>query len=422
VGLWVAFLFGAALGGLLGHALGRRAGARARVLGAATPVPGALHTPIPVPRAPRASGPTGTPQDDVGADDVLNALNNRLAAVSALADLLPGAGGGGGSPDSARVLATLHAELRRAADLTAHFRDLSSRRGSPGQAVAFPPVLDAVLKEREASLKALGVGVTSRVAPDIPPVECAEQILHDIVAKLVDFSLHRLHGARPPRELRVAAVETGPSLVVTISDSGAPLSVTAEEQLATPFRFTQGGGGDLDFALARAMVQAVGGTLRLRPRSPGAEVVMTLPRAIVAPVPLAPPEPRAPPTLPALRILVVDDDAAHRDALTQLLRRDGHDVDAVGDGMAAMQRLREPRDAFDVVLADLQMPQLGGQGLFEQLSTTQPAVARRFVFMTGDRARPETQAFLHECGQPSVMKPYELEELLDAIRAAAGRR
>jgi two-component system NtrC family sensor kinase len=320
------------------------------------------------------------------------------------------------------VLATLHAELRRAADLTAHFRDLSSRRGSPGQAVAFPPVLDAVLKEREASLKALGVGVTSRVAPDIPPVECAEQILHDIVAKLVDFSLHRLHGARPPRELRVAAVETGPSLVVTISDSGAPLSVTAEEQLATPFRFTQGGGGDLDFALARAMVQAVGGTLRLRPRSPGAEVVMTLPRAIVAPVPLAPPEPRAPPTLPALRILVVDDDAAHRDALTQLLRRDGHDVDAVGDGMAAMQRLREPRDAFDVVLADLQMPQLGGQGLFEQLSTTQPAVARRFVFMTGDRARPETQAFLHECGQPSVMKPYELEELLDAIRAAAGRR
>jgi FixJ family two-component response regulator len=68
------------------------------------------------------------------------------------------------------------------------------------------------------------------------------------------------------------------------------------------------------------------------------------------------------------------------------------------------------------------MPQLGGQGLFEQLSTTQPAVARRFVFMTGDRARPETQAFLHECGQPSVMKPYELEELLDAIRAAAGRR
>jgi CheY-like chemotaxis protein len=358
------------------------------------------------------------PAEDVGADDVLNALNNRLAAVSALADLLPAKDA---SQDQDRVLATMHAELRRAADLTAHFRDLARRRGSPGQAVAFPPVVEAVLKEREASIKALGVTVTNDVAPTIPHVECAAQILHEITAKLVDFSLHRLHGVRPPRALRLAANETGPSVVVTVSDSGAPLSVTAEEQLATPFRFTQGGGGDLDFALARAMVQSVGGTLRLRPRSPGAELVMTLPRAIVSPTAPAP-EPHQAIELPALRILVVDDDAAHRDALTQLLRRDGHNVDSVGDGMAAMQRLRGEKDPFDVVLADLQMPQLGGQGLFEQLSTVQPSVARRFVFMTGDRARPETQAFLHECGQPSVMKPYELDELLAAIRTAAVKR
>jgi hypothetical protein len=42
--------------------------------------------------------------------------------------------------------------------------------------------------------------------------------------------------------------------------------------------------------------------------------------------------------------------------------------------------------------------------------------------MTGDRARPETQAFLHDCGQPSVLKPYELGELMAAIRQAAERK
>jgi CheY-like chemotaxis protein len=400
MGLWVAFLFGAALGAMLGHALGRRAGARARPLtGPAIRQP--RHTP------PPAAGP--------GADDVLNALNNRLAAVSALADLLPAEGL---APQHTQALTALHAEVRRAADLTAHFRELAQRPGATGAAVALPPVLATVLAERDATLRTLEVKVTQRVPDGLPPIECPEQVLHEIMARLIDFSLHRLGAAKPPRELRVEATETGPSLVVVLSDSGAPLSVTAEERLLTPFRFTQGGGGEIEFALARALVQSVGGTLRLRARAPGAEIVMTLARSVVQ-TGEHPATPRA--TLPALKILVVDDDTSHREALTQLLRRDGHEVAAVADGMAAMARLRGPRPGFDVVLADLQMPQLGGRGLYEQLSEANPQVARRFVFMTGDRARPETQAFLEACGQPSVLKPYDLGELLAAIRMAAGR-
>jgi len=397
----VAFLFGGAIGAILGHALGRRAGARVRAL-----YPAAIP-PSRAPVAPLLSG------DAPGADDVLNALNNRLAAVSTLADLLPLEGM---PPQQARALEALHTEVRRAADLTAHFRELAQRHGAPGEAVDFLPVLTTVLGERSATLRTLGVTVTQRVPEGLPPIECPEQVLHEVVSKLLDFSLHRLGAAQPPRELRLEASETGPTIVVVVSDSGAPLSVTAEERLLTPFRFTQGGGGEIEFALARALVQSVGGTLRLRAATPGAEIVMTLTRSVIQTGEHAIP-PRA--SLPALKILVVDDDTAHRDALTQLLKRDGHDVASVADGLAAMARLRG-RPNFDVVLADLQMPQLGGRGLYEQLSEANPQVARRFVFMTGDRARPETQAFLSSCGQPSVMKPYELGELLAAIRMAAG--
>lgn len=404
MGLWVAFLFGAALGAILGHALGRRAGARMRAF--ATP-------PILQPRAPAAPVP---PAAGPGADDVLNALNNRLAAVSALADLLPAEGL---SASHTRALEALHAEVRRAADLTAHFRELAQQPGASGQSVAFPPVLATVLAERSATLRTLEVTVTQHVPEVLPRIECPETVLHEIMARLVDFSLHRLGAAKPPRELRLEASESGPSLVIVLSDSGAPLSVTAEERLLTPFRFTQGGGGEIEFALARALVQSVGGTLRLRARAPGAEIVMTLARSVVESA-AHPSLPRA--ALPTLKILVVDDDTSHREALTQLLRRDGHDVSAVGDGLAAMARLRSPRPGFDVVLADLQMPQLGGRGLYEQMSEANPQIARRFVFMTGDRARPETRAFLQSCGQPSVLKPYELGELLAAIRMAAGKQ
>jgi CheY-like chemotaxis protein len=406
-GLWVAFGFGIALGAFLGHAFGRRSRA-------------AMTAPPPPPRpsGPTPAGPVTMP---AGAPDVLNALNNRLAAVNALTELLHAAGL---EEAHRRVLTTMQSELRQAADLTAHFAELAVHPGTPTEAAALAPVLETVLAERDATLRSLAVAVRRSLPAALPMVACSKPLLHEVLGKLVDFSLHRLRAAHPPRELHLAVAETGPSLVLTLSDSGAPLSVTAEEQLLTPFRFTQGGGGggEIEFALARALVHGVAGTMRLRPRAPGAEIVVTLPRSVLGP----PAHPAGASGEPAggsspLRILVVDDDTAHRNAVTLLLRTGGHQVAAVGDGMAALSQLREQQERYDVVLADLQMPHLGGRALFEQLSENQPTLAKRFVFMTGDRARPETQAFLDQCGQPSVMKPYDLGELLAAIRTAAKR-
>jgi CheY-like chemotaxis protein len=231
--------------------------------------------------------------------------------------------------------------------------------------------------------------------------------------RLLDFSLRRLRESQPPRELRIAVVDIGQSLTIGLSDSGAPLSVEAEQRLVSPFRFTQGGGGEIEFALARALAQSAGGTLRLRPRPTGnAEVVVTLPKSVLSP--LAQTTATAP-SLPKLRILVVDDDAVNRQAMRLLLEREGHEVVAVENGLEAVERLGPTTSGFDAVVTDLQMPRLGGRALWEQLVDERPQLARRFVFVTGDRARDETRRFLEECGQPSVLKPYDLGDLITAI-------
>src|SRR5207248_5442705 len=206
-----------------------------------------------------------------------------------------------------------------------------------------------------------------------------------------DFSRRRLRASQPPRELRLEAIATGPSVVVSLWDSGTPLAVEAEQRLVSPFRFTQsGGGGEVEFALARALAQSAGGSLRLRPRggSTGAEVVVTQPRSLLgAQAPLATPAEN----LPRMRILVVDDDAVNRQAMVLLLEREGHQVVAVENGLEAIERLGPASDRFDAVVTDLQMPRLGGRALYEQLREQRPQLAERFVFVTGDRARDETR-------------------------------
>src|SRR5712691_8895547 len=401
MGLWVSFAFGALLGVFLGVLIGR-ARAAARGQGARAPSEGYAPTATPV--APPRSLPPEIQHVvlDEGSANVLNALNNRLAAIGALADLLHGSPL---DPERARALMMLHGEVRRAAEITQHFLELAQHPIGAAEPSDCSIVLNGVLAEREGTLKELGVKLVRSIPHELPMVACPMAQLTEMLMKLLDFALRRLRDSQPPRELRIAVSETGPSLTISLWDSGTPLSVEAEQRLVTPFRFTQSaGGGEIEFALARALAQSSGGTLRLRPRpGGGAEVVVTLPKSVLAPLARAT---AATPSLPKMRIL---------------LEREGHEVVAVENGLEAIERLGPASDRFDAVVTDLQMPRLGGRALYEQLREQRPLLAQRFVFVTGDRARDETRRFLEECGQPAVMKPYDFNDLISAIGKVAGK-
>jgi len=414
--LWVAFGFGAAVGALIGYLLGRQkqvpAASRAR------PAPPSQLPPSSRPPTPASSDVKHVVLDE-GSANVLNALNNRLAAIGALADLLHGSPL---DPERARALVLLHGEVRRAAEITSHFLELAAHPAGAAEPCDAAVVINGVLAERESTFRELGVKIHRSVPNDLPMVACPMAQLTEMLTKLLDFALRRLRAAQPPRELRIDAIATGPSVVVSLWDSGTPLAVEAEQRLVSPFRFTQsGGGGEVEFALARALAQSAGGSLRLRPRGggTGAEVVATLPRSVLgAQTPLASPTAN----LPRMRILVVDDDAVNRQAMVLLLEREGHQVVAVENGLEAIERIGDRDGTFDAVVTDLQMPRLGGRAMYEQLVNSRPLVAKRFVFVTGDQARGETRSFLENCGQPSVTKPYDLSDLINAIGTVSRKK
>src|SRR6266576_5274674 len=290
--LWVAFGFGALIGAFIGTLIGRhRAAARSA---AAPPV-------VPPPPASRFAPPEVQHVVlDEGSANVLNALNNRLAAIGALADLLHGSPL---DPERARALMMLHGEVRRAAEITQHFLELAEHPIGAAEPSDAAVVLNGLLAEREVTFRELGVKLSRTIPHDLPMVACPMAQLTEMFTRLLDFSLRRLRDSQPPRELRILVSDSGPSLTIALSDTGAPLSVEAEQRLVSPFRFTQGGGGEIEFALARALAQSSGGTLRLRPRPDGgAEVEVTLPKSVLSPLAQTM---AAMPSLPKLRILVV---------------------------------------------------------------------------------------------------------------------
>src|ERR1041384_3432411 len=158
--LWVAFGFGALIGAFIGTLIGRH---RAAALPPAPPI-----TPPP-PQARFAPPEVQHVVLDEGSANVLNALNNRLAAIGALADLLHGSPL---DPERARALMMLHGEVRRAAEITTHFLELTDHPIGAAEPCDASVVVNGVLAERDATFRELGVKVMRNVPANLAMVAC----------------------------------------------------------------------------------------------------------------------------------------------------------------------------------------------------------------------------------------------------------
>lgn len=104
-------------------------------------------------------------------------------------------------------------------------------------------------------------------------------------------------------------------------------------------------------------------------------------------------------------VLVVDDDPAVRDLYVDALAESGHRVEAVGDGVAALARLRRG-EVPCVVLSDLRMPRMDGWELARAVADDPQLGSVPVVVLTGDRMLSFTS--------PARDKPSAADEL-DAL-------
>src|SRR6266705_828539 len=154
MGLWVAFGFGALVGAFIGVLIGRLRTAQT-----------AAATPIVAPPASQRFAPPEVQHVvlDEGSANVLNALNNRLAAIGALADLLHGSPL---DPERARALMMLHGEVRRAAEITQHFLELAAHPAGAAEPCDAAVVIKSFGTDR-TTFRELGAKVVRSVPNDL---------------------------------------------------------------------------------------------------------------------------------------------------------------------------------------------------------------------------------------------------------------
>ena len=255
------------------------------------------------------------------------------------------------------------------------------------------------------------------------------QILLNLVGNAVKFTeqggvevrveVERLlgdEGTESTDWLRFAVIDSG----VGISESGQTNLFNAFVQADTSVARRFGGTG-LGLAICRKLVSALGGEIGMHSRVNRGSTFWFR-------VPLVRIEHERTATIDALTdasraldVLLVEDNEINRLVATGLLERAGHRVCAAASGRAALAAL--DRDAFDLVLMDLNMPDIGGLEAIRRVRThANPAVAGvPIVVLSALVTKDDIQASLAAGADAFLGKPYRPERLEAIVAAVSGR-
>ncbi len=124
------------------------------------------------------------------------------------------------------------------------------------------------------------------------------------------------------------------------------------------------------------------------------------------------------------RILVIDDDPQVLALISRLLRRSGYEVETIGDGGAAIERLRHEatldEDGLALVLSDLKMPGIDGLRILDEVKEYCPDAV--FVLITGYATTDSAVAALRQGVYDYLTKPLDLDDLLSTVQRALEHR
>lgn len=225
----------------------------------------------------------------------------------------------------------------------------------------------------------------------------------------------------------------GVTLLFAVSDNGMGIPADKQQRIFEAFTQLDGsltrgvGGTGLGLSISKSLAELLGGRLWVE-SAPGAGSTFYFTALFDQPAP----RPRVDvrdiasderPAMPALKLLLVEDNDINQIVAKRLLERRGHTVTAVDSGLAALELLRE--NTYDCVLMDVEMPGLNGLETLQRLrdaSQFGAAAATPVLALTAHAVKGYRERMLEAGFDEYVSKPIDMRELSAALVRAIAKR
>lgn len=120
------------------------------------------------------------------------------------------------------------------------------------------------------------------------------------------------------------------------------------------------------------------------------------------------------------KILVVDDNFHLREIAKTILAKQGYQVTVAEDGKQALEIFK--KISLDLIVSDIAMPEMDGFGLLEAVRSHKKGASIPFLFLSAYSRRIDLTQALHLGVNDYLVKPFDAQELLDAVRLQLDQR
>ena len=386
---------------------------------------------------------------------VAHELNNPQQGVLGYAELMLAARPPANETEELRAIRDT---ANRAAGIVRNLLTFAGRSSSTRSWQQMNRIVRDAVAVREPHLMASGIDLRVDAAERLPLVYVDHARLEDVIVNLIQNAEAAIAARReggpqrsavPPRARGEIVVTTRwqadpERILVDVADNGSGLKDEDLTRVFDPFFTTRevGQGTGLGLSVCYGIVHEHGGQITARNRDTGG-AVFTIELPVMAEslasaeAAMAAAEPRPAPagqtfvTVPPAdldlqepahrrKALVVDDEESNAALVRRVLAGSGYDVESTTLSRRALVMME--RTAYDCVICDVKMPELGGQELYGRVCQIRPEMARRFIFITGDIDGQDTREFLDQSRCSYFMKPFNLERLTAAVDMLTGAK
>ena len=291
---------------------------------------------------------------------------------------------------------------------------------------AVPVSLRQLLTEVSGIFEAMAIkgGVVLRhtVAADLPDRVLGDPTrLRQILANLISNAIKFTPEGQVSVTIKLGQRQADGRLLIefSVADSGIGIPPDKLESIFQPF--TQAdhtttrhfGGTGLGLSIVAYLVGLMGGKISVSSelgKGSTFNFFIVLPEAPPEVVPLAAPTPPAPANTRPLRILLAEDNPVNQKVARGLLSRRGHSITLAANGLEAVAAYQAGPDDFDVILMDMQMPEMDGMEATQRIRALEaPGRHLPIIAVTANASEADREACAAAGMDDFIAKPYHIE-------------
>jgi CheY-like chemotaxis protein len=211
-------------------------------------------------------------------------------------------------------------------------------------------------------------------------------------------------------------------LQLEVSDTGCGMRPETQAKVFEPFFSTKSMGRGVGLAVVDGIVRSLGGAIQLESEpGKGTTIRISLPAAETDSNSKAIDRAgsdtvEAPRQSRVTTVLVVEDEAPLREAVSKMLDRTGVFVIEAADGGTALDAIRTEQNRIDVVVLDITIPGASSREVYEEAIRLRPEVR---VIVTSAYSEDVAAGSLRGPAQHFLRKPYRLADLAALIQTVA---